>query len=49
MKIVAKCYSLQPLSFEFKDNLCNSIPLSKVLMSCIKQYLMGYIHCFVFK
>ena len=31
MKIVAKCYSLQPLSFEFKDNLCNSIPLSKVL------------------
>ena len=27
MKIVAKCLALQPLSFEFNDNLCNPIPL----------------------
>ena len=28
MKIVAKCLSLQPLSSEFKDNLCIPIPLN---------------------
>ena len=29
MKIVAKCLSLQPISSDFKDNLCNPIPLIK--------------------
>ena len=29
IKFVAKCQSLQPTSSEFKDNICNPIPLSK--------------------
>ena len=29
MKIVAKCLSLQPISSDFKDYLCNPIPLIK--------------------
>ena len=34
MKIVAKWWSLQPLSSEFKDNLCNPIPLRQNIFSC---------------
>ena len=30
MKIVAESLSLKPLSSEFKDNLCNTIPLNPI-------------------
>ena len=41
IKFVAKCSSLQPLSSEFKDNLCNPIPLNnyKVLRNDLKMYV----------
>ena len=38
MKIVAKCLALQPLSSEFKDNLCNPIPLSSMSVGKFIRY-----------
>ena len=32
MKIVSKCLALQPLSSEFKDNLCNPIHIRLSLL-----------------
>ena len=32
IKFVAKCKSLQPISSEFKDNLCNPIPIKLKIM-----------------